>query len=199
VARAFDSALAVLGSFATLVPDLELPDLPCDAAAELIIAAEAAAAFHDLLASGRVRELTAPEDHIGGYLGTVILATDYINALRLRGVAARALAQTLAKVDCYVAPTTDTVAPPIGKKLDEGWPKVEVPAGQKPGALSGGAANLVGLPGIAVPNGFGREGLPTSMCFTARAFGELAILDAAREFQARTDWHTRRPPATASP
>ena len=34
--------------------------------------------------SGRITELTAPEDRVGGYAGQVVLAKDYLRALRLR-------------------------------------------------------------------------------------------------------------------
>jgi Asp-tRNA(Asn)/Glu-tRNA(Gln) amidotransferase A subunit family amidase len=194
VVKNFEAAVEVVGRYATLVPDLELPDLPYGPAAEIIIMAEAASAFQDLLDSGRVAELQAPEDRTYGYVGTAVLATDYIKALRLRGVAARALDEVLAKVDGFLSPTLDTVTYPLGKKFDDAWPTIEIPKGKKPPEIGGGAQNLVGLPGVAVPNGFGKEGLPTSLAFTGRAFGESAILEAAREYQAHTDWHTRRPP-----
>jgi aspartyl-tRNA(Asn)/glutamyl-tRNA(Gln) amidotransferase subunit A len=45
-----------------------------------------------------------------------------------------------------------------------------------------------------VPNGFGERGLPTSLQFVGRAWGENAILAAARAYQSRTDWHRRHPP-----
>jgi aspartyl-tRNA(Asn)/glutamyl-tRNA(Gln) amidotransferase subunit A len=197
VAERFTAALAVLGQFATLVPDFTLPDLPCDAAATIVIQAEAASAFEDFLASGRARELAAPEDRFGGHVGRVVLATEYIKALRVRGAAARAFADASRDLDGYVAPTLDTVTYPIGKPFEEAWPKIETPPDQKPGDIGGGLANLVGLPGVFVPDGFGREGLPTSLAFTGRPFGEAAILDAAREYQARTDWHRKRPPLSA--
>src|SRR5262249_52522598 len=167
---------------------------PYEAAASVIINAEGASAFEELLESGRVRELTAPEDRRNGYVGSVIPAVDYIKALRLRGVAARALDEALAGVDCYVAPTLSAVTYPIGKPFEDAWPEPELPPGTKQPRNSGAAQNLVGLPGIAAPNGFGKEGLPTSICFTGRAFRELAVIEAARGFQERTDWHRRRAP-----
>jgi aspartyl-tRNA(Asn)/glutamyl-tRNA(Gln) amidotransferase subunit A len=192
VARNFEASLAVLDDFATLLPDVEFPDYPYNDAAQLIINAECASAFEELLDSGRVRELTAPEDHWGGYPGTVIFAQDYLKALRLRGVAGKALDRALAKYDCVVAPTIDTVSFPVDRPFDQAWPPIEVPKDVKRVPL-GGAANLVGLPGLAVPNGFGREGLPTSIVFTGRAFTENRVIPIAAEYQRRTDWHRRRP------
>lgn len=193
VAANFDASLGVLRQFADVGGDVELPDFPFNEAAELIINAECASAFEELLASGRVRELTAPEDRWGGYPGAGVLAHDYLKALRLRGVMAPALDAALAPYDAVVSPTLDTVSYPVDRPFDKAWPPVDVPDGVKVQPL-GGAANLVGLPGIAVPNGVGREGLPTSLLFTGRTFAENAILAAATEYQRRTDWHRRRPP-----
>ena len=52
----------------------------------------------------------------------------------------------------------------------------------------------IGLPAIAVPNGFSETGLPTSLQFMGRAWEENAILAAARAYQSLTDWHLRHPP-----
>ena len=60
------------------------PISPSTQAAGLIIDAEAASAFESLFESGRITELTAPEDRLGGYPGQVILAKDYLRALRVR-------------------------------------------------------------------------------------------------------------------
>ena len=196
VAESFTRSLEVLAQFATLVPDVDFPDLPYNEAAETVINAECASAFEELLDSGRVRELRAPEDRWGGYPGTVVFARDYIKALRLRARAHDALAAVFARYDCVVAPTLETVSLPADRPFDQAWPPVDVPKGARQVPL-GGAANLVGLPGVSVPNGFGREGLPTGLVFTARAFGEAAMLDAAIEYQRRTDWHVRRPPLFA--
>ena len=192
VAANFNASLEAIRSFATLVPDVEFPDLPFNAAAETIINAEGASAFEDLLESGRVNELTAPEDRWGGYPGAVVLATDYLKALRLRGVMSAALDEVLTPYDCVVAPTLDTVSYPIDKPFDKAWPPIEVPKDVRRVPL-GGAANIVGLPGISVPNGFGQEGLPTAIVFTGRQFADNSVLLAAAALQARTDWHRRRP------
>ena len=193
VARNFEASLEVLRQFATLVPGVELPNLPYGAVASTLIDAECASAFEELLSTGRVQELTAPEDRWGGFAGTAIFAQDYIKALRLRGVMTAQLDAVMAKYTCLVSPTIGTVSYPIGKPFAQAWPRVELPAGTRTMPL-GSAANVVGLPGVGVPNGFGREGLPTSVLFTGRAFGESAILAVAAELQRRTSWHRKRPP-----
>lgn len=193
VARNFEASLAVLREFADVGGEVELPELPFNEAAELVISAECASAFEELLASGRAQELTAPEDRWGGYANAAVLAVDYVKALRLRGVMTPALDAVFAGYDAVVSPTLDTVSFPIDRPFDKAWPPVDVPKEVRVQPL-GGAANLVGLPGIGVPNGFGQEGLPTSLLFTGKRGGEGGILAAAREYQARTDWHRRRPP-----
>ncbi len=59
--------------------------------------------------------------------------------------------------------------------------------------MIGAAGNVAGLPAVSVPNGFGERGLPTAIQFVGRAGAENTILAAARAYQERTDWHTKRP------
>jgi len=56
-----------------------------------------------------------------------------------------------------------------------------------------GSSNVVGVPAISVPNGFGLAGLPTGLSLVTRAFDEAKLVRIARAYQARTDWHMRRP------
>lgn len=191
VRRNFQASLEVLSGFADLVPDVTLPDYPYGAAASLIIDAEAASIFEELVSSGRVRELSAPEDRIGGYAGQVVLAKDYLRAMRVRRPAGEALDRLFADggFDALVHPTWNTVSYPLGKPFDDAW--TDAPGG---GQGISGAANLVGLPGIALPNGFGRENLPTSIALTGRAWTEGTLLAVGRELQRRTEWHRAIPP-----
>ncbi|HEU4700207.1 MAG TPA: amidase [Gemmatimonadales bacterium] len=188
VLASFEHSLAVLRGFCELVEDVTLPDYPYDALAGTIIDAEGASAFEDLVASGRVAELTAPEDRLGGYSGQVLLAKDYLRAMRARRPAALALDGVLRQFDGIVGPTLPTVAWPADVPFDRVYP--EYPGG----ASIGGAANLAGAPGLFLPNGFGEEGLPTSLQLTGRALGEGPLLAIGMRFQAQTDFHRRRPP-----
>lgn len=193
VAANFERSLGTVADFADLVPDVELPDFPYATVALRLIGAEASSAFEDLLESGRAALLTAPEDRYGGYGGAFVFAKDYLKCLRLRGQMARAVDEVFARYDAVVSPTRGTVAFPIGKSFNEAWPSVPLPPGVRSQPL-GAAANIVGLPAVAVPNGFGAENLPTSLTFTGRAFDDSLVIAAALEFQNRTDWHRRRPP-----
>ena len=188
VVRNFDASLAVLREFADVVEDLELPDFPYDAAASVIIDGEAASAFEPLFESGRITQLTAPEDRLGGYPGQVVLAKDYLRALRVRRPAARALDALLAGVDAIAGPTLPTVAWPLDAAFDKVYPDY-------PGGSSiGGAANLSGVPGLFLMNGVGEAGLPTSLQLTGRALGEQRLLAIGMRYQERTGFHRMRPP-----
>jgi Asp-tRNA(Asn)/Glu-tRNA(Gln) amidotransferase A subunit family amidase len=188
VRRNFEEALDVLRQFCEVRDDLELPEYPYDAMASIVIDAECASAFEPLFTSGRVTELTAPEDRIGGYSGQVLLAKDYLRALRLRRPAAQALDRMLATVDAIAAPTLPTVAWPIDAPFDKVYP--DYPGG----ASIGGAANLAGVPGLFLPDGLGEAGLPTSLQLTGRARGEATLLAIGARYQSLTGHHRRRPP-----
>ena len=187
VAANFRAALKILADRVELVEDVELPDLPYGAVAGLIIAAEGASAFDDLLKDGRLSQLTAPEDRTGGYGALAVSAPDYLRALRVRRPMQRALDDFLKKFDALAVPTRTTVATPIDKPFRDAWP------GITGGANVIGPTNVVGVPGISVPNGFGVQNLPTGLSFTTRAFDEGKLVMLGRLYQARTDWHRRQP------
>jgi aspartyl-tRNA(Asn)/glutamyl-tRNA(Gln) amidotransferase subunit A len=188
VRRNFEESLRVLRDLAEVEEELELPGYPYDEMASIVIDAEAASAFESLIESGRITELTAPEDRIGGYAGQVVLAKDYIRALRVRRPASAALDALLAKVDAIVAPTLPTVAWPIDAAFDKVYP--DYPGG----ANISGAANLCGVPGLFLMNGTGEGGLPTSLQLTGRALGEGVLLAIGRRYQQRTNFHRLAPP-----
>ena len=188
VRRNFEAAVAVLRDFAEVRDDLVLPDFPYDAMASTIIDAEAASAFEPLFQSGRITELTAPEDRIGGYSGQVLPAKDYLRALRLRRPAGAALDRLLAEVDAVAAPSLPTVAWPLDAPFDKVYPDY-------PGGTSiGGAANVCGVPGLFLPDGLGEAGLPTSLQLTGRGRREDLLLPIGMRYQQRTEHHRRRPP-----
>jgi len=62
---------------------------------------------------------------------------------------------------------------------------------QKPSALT--AWNVTGQPVLALPNGFGRNGLPLGMQILGRPFGESTILRVGHAYERATEWHRRRP------
>src|SRR4029077_8975741 len=62
---------------------------------------------------------------------------------------------------------------------------------QKPSVLT--AWNVTGQPVLALPNGFGKNGLPLGMQIVGRPFGETTILRVGHAYERATEWHTRHP------
>ena len=119
VRKNFERSLAVLSDFCDLVPDVALPDHPYDAAVETIVHAEGAAAFRELIESGRARELTAMADRTGGYVAYATLAIDYIDALRRRTLMIDDFERAFKDYDAIVAPT-------LVWQAQHGWPQLVV-------------------------------------------------------------------------
>ena len=186
----FERSLGILGELADVKRDVEWPDFPWGPAVSAIVGAEGASAFLDLIESGRVKELKCPKDRHGGYAGTLIPAVDYLQAMRLRAPMKRALADLFEKYDLVVAPTRASVAYPADKNFDDAYPGI----GGGPALIAAG--NLCGLPALAVPNGFGENGLPTSLSLMGKAFSEGEMVALGDAYQQRSDWHARRPPGT---
>ncbi|HSN89106.1 MAG TPA: hypothetical protein VL025_20240, partial [Thermoanaerobaculia bacterium] len=59
--------------------------------------------------------------------------------------------------------------------------------------------NLTGHPAVVVPNGFRKNGTPTSLTFTGRLWGEAAVLALAKAYQEATGFHRRVPKVEAGP
>jgi aspartyl-tRNA(Asn)/glutamyl-tRNA(Gln) amidotransferase subunit A len=93
----------------------------------------------------------------------------------------------LADYDAVVAPTNKLVAPPLDARFSAYF------AAHRRVDLTT-VGNLLGLPALSVPTGFGQRGLPTGMQFVAPPLAEATVLALGQAFQERTDWHTRRPP-----
>ena len=182
----FEESLKVLERVAT-VEEIELPDLPYEAITRTILNAESASAFEELIESGRTSELTAPEDHYGLYARTVVLAKDYLKALRLRATMARTADEAMSPYDAVVAPARRSPASPVDEEFRRTTPGT---ARDIMGAVGNGA----GLPSVSVPNGFTGDGLPTGIQFMGKAYDENTILAVARAYQSMTDWHDRHPP-----
>ena len=188
VRESFERALGALGSFAEIARDVAWPDFPWGAAVGAIVSADGASAFRELIESGNVAKLRCPADRIGGYSAMLLPAVDYLQAMRLRRPMKRALAQLFERYDAFVSPTRSSVAYPADRAFDQAYPGVSggpalIPAG-----------NLCGLPALCMPNGFGQNGLPTSLALLGPAFSERHLVDIGSAFQGATDWHAKRPP-----
>ena len=188
VKKNFEASLNVLREFCDLVPDVALPEGPYGAVFGAIFNGECAAAFRDLIESGKSRELQSVDDRIGGYQVYGSLAVDYVDGMRRRELLNDALYRAMEPYDAYVYPTLPTVAYPVGIPFDKAYP--DAYSGE---IEMGSPGNLAGLPSISVPNGFGEHGLPTGLAFMGRAWGELQLTQIAKAYQSRTRFHREHP------
>ncbi|HET9285635.1 MAG TPA: amidase [Candidatus Angelobacter sp.] len=161
-----------------------LPEGPWEVAAGVIISVEGAAAFNQLIQSGRVAELNDPLGQIGGYVNEELSAADFILAQRVRTVLQAKMDAIFTKVDVLATPSLPVTASKLDANLDVALTFADP---------IGGIGNVCGLPAISVPCGFGEHGLPVSVQFIGRALDDAKVVQAARIFQAHTDWHQKRP------
>ena len=56
------------------------------------------------------------------------------------------------------------------------------------------APDLAGIPALSQPCGVTRAGLPIGLQVIGPPLGEEICFRVAGAYEARTDWHTRRPP-----
>jgi aspartyl-tRNA(Asn)/glutamyl-tRNA(Gln) amidotransferase subunit A len=188
IARAYDRALDDLRKLGVTPRETRLPDLPFEAVAGVIISAEATAAFEELFRDGRVRQLADAGAPLALAQARAISGTDFVKALRIRTVCQRAMAGFFDEWDLLLAPGEPMTAFAADASFaDVSW-------SDPVGAMG----NLCGLPGLAMPCGFGRGNLPAGLSIVGGAFDEAGVLALARAYQAATDWHRRRPPIDAS-
>jgi aspartyl-tRNA(Asn)/glutamyl-tRNA(Gln) amidotransferase subunit A len=160
-----------------------LPEGPFEAAGGIIIAVEGAAAFRELIRSGKVAQLADPLGQINGYVSEQIEAADYFRALQVRGV----LQQKMTPIRRIRRSGGRFAA--SGRECSRRQFETDLTF---PDPL-GGIGNLCGLPALSVPCGFTDENLPVGLQFVAKAGNELAVIRAARSFQQHTEWHRKHP------
>ena len=110
-------------------------------------------------------------------LGTYVLSAGYydayyLKAQRVRSLLARDFDQAFAKVDAIVTPTTPTPAFKLGEKTDD-------PLAMYLADIYTVTANLAGIPGISVPCGKSKEGLPIGVQIFGKYFDEPTVLRVA--------------------
>jgi hypothetical protein len=91
-------------------------------------------------------------------------------------------------VDALVAPTSPTVAFPLGARLEDPVAMYLIDACTLP-------VSVAGLPGMSVPCGLA-DGLPVGLQLIGQAWDELRLMSIARAFEAVTataDWRALEP------
>jgi len=114
-------------------------------------------------------------------LGTYALSAGYYDAYYLKAQKVRTLLtrdfdEAFRKVDVIAAPTAPTAAFKLGEKVDD-------PLAMYLADIYTVTANLAGIPGISVPCGETREGLPVGLQIFGRHFDEATVLRVAHAYE----------------
>ena len=123
-------------------------------------------------------------------LGTYALSAGYYDAYYVKAQQVRTLIkaefdEVLSTVDAILAPTSPTVAFPIGAKVDDPLAMYLNDACTLP-------VNIAGLPGISVPCGLS-DGLPVGLQVIGRAFDEATVLRVADAYERAAAFENLRP------
>ncbi|MFO7840154.1 MAG: Asp-tRNA(Asn)/Glu-tRNA(Gln) amidotransferase subunit GatA [Desulfosalsimonadaceae bacterium] len=123
-------------------------------------------------------------------LGTYALSAGYYDAYykkasQLRTLVKQDFAGAFASCDVILAPVAPTPAFKLGENTDD-------PLQMYLSDVFTLSANLAGIPGLSVPCGFSREGLPIGLQLMGNYFAEASILNAGRFFEQHTEFHKKR-------
>jgi aspartyl-tRNA(Asn)/glutamyl-tRNA(Gln) amidotransferase subunit A len=190
---AFAQALSVLRDLGAQMVEARLPDFPYGAVIHTIISAEGSSVFEPLLESGGVEQLADPKQMAGLKAGLEISARDYLKAMRIRSLVQQELKNMFGEMDVLLAPARFGPASRISEPLDRRAADALEPRDPGMSALIP-AGNLAGLPALCLPCGFAGN-LPVGVQLVGSAFSENTLLALGKEYQARTEWHRRQPPA----
>ena len=189
---AFEAAMKVIREIGVQMTEAKLPDFPWGPVTSTIVSCEGASVFETLISSGKVNELADAKQIAGLKAGLEIPAKDYLKAMRIRSLMKQSFHELFADLDVLVAPATYRIATKVADSLDAPRPGTRPAARGMNGLIPAG--NLAGLPALCLPCGFA-ENMPVALQLVGPAFSENTLLAVGREFQNRTDWHKRRPPA----
>jgi aspartyl-tRNA(Asn)/glutamyl-tRNA(Gln) amidotransferase subunit A len=125
-------------------------------------------------------------------IGTYVLSAGYYDAYykkaqQIRALIARDFKQAFEKCDVLLTPTAPTAAFAAGEKMDD-------PVTMYLNDMFTIPASMAGLPGISVPAGLDKDGLPLGLQLIGRAFDEETLFTVSHVLE-RAAGFTARPGA----
>lgn len=114
-------------------------------------------------------------------LGSFVLSSGYydayyLKALRVKNLIKKAFDRAFSEYDIILGPTAPNTAPELGKSLAD-------PIGMYLSDIYTVSVNLAGLPGISIPCGRDKKGLPIGVQLIGNAFCEKKLLQAAYAYE----------------
>ncbi len=122
--------------------------------------------------------------------GSVMPASAYLKAQKLRTMIRQEFDETMQRFDVLALPTSGKTAQPI--QDDFTFTSKESTA--RLPYLMTRIFNLASATAVSVPCGFSSDGLPVGLQIAGRPGDEATVLKVAHAYEQATPWHTRRPP-----
>ncbi len=124
-------------------------------------------------------------------LGTYALSSGYydayyLKALKVRRLIKRDYDKAFEKVDVIATPTAPNPAFKFGEKTGD-------PLAMYLEDIFTVSINITGMPGISVPCGLSKSGLPIGLQLIGKAFDESTLLRTAYAYEQATEWHKQKP------
>ena len=191
VRRAMDAALDVLRRLGAELEECRVRPLASYFDVKIIVAESEIFSVHQKNLIARPKDFGA--DFRSRALPSVLFtASDYVQATREHRRLMIEMEPLYARFDAFVTAGMGEAPRLSDYRSVSFW--------QRASLLT--AWNVTSQPVLALPNGFGGNGLPLGMQIVGRPFGEETILKVGHAYERATEWHTRRPslmPGAAAP
>lgn len=141
---------------------------------------------YDGIRYGKDRKAFSDEAKRRIMLGTYVLSSGYYDAFYLRAMKVRSkiieeLDSVFESVDVLIAPVAPTPPFKLGEKTDD-------PLKMYLTDIYAATANLSGIPALALPSGFSKEGLPLGFQLMGPRFSENTLFDLGKLFEKSTNY-----------
>jgi len=184
VSAAFGEGLRVLERCGAKIVDIGVPGVEkIHEHASCMIYSDACALHADRLKDeSRWGAMTLERMRTGlGYSGA-----DYARAVRAKEAWKRTLSTLFDSVDIIASPTIGDEPPPV----DDSRPLLQATSAVTKTSYAGAFGSI---PGLSVPCGQSRRGLPLGLMLEAAWWREPLLLRAGHAYQQNTNWHLRKP------
>jgi aspartyl-tRNA(Asn)/glutamyl-tRNA(Gln) amidotransferase subunit A len=195
VRAATEAVISELAAIGAEIIEVKLPELELTRETLITIRMVESASYH----RQQIRErghLYSPGTRATLEIGQVVLATEYVAALRARERFRQSMKALFRreKLEALISPTIPVPAPLLA---DVWQPRDDMENGETP--TDGFVhhvypANLSGQPALSAPAGFTSAGLPIGYQLMGRPFDEATLYRIAYAYEGTQDWHKRQPP-----
>lgn len=190
VATAVHAAILEFASLGAELREVDLPHAELYMPAEFGILVPEASAYHQQTLRDQA-DLYEADVRVLLEAGELMLATDYIKALRARTLIQQGWRDMFADIDAVLAPTLPAVAAKVGQPAFE-WPDGTEEPVINSYVRTSAPGNLTGLPALSVPCGHSTDGLPIGMQIIGKPFAEPQVLRIGAAYEAATDRSSTR-------